>query len=146
MNVTQEATESTCMSYGGRVAVISDMFLGLVPSKTQEGDIVCCFFGAQTPMILRQRINNTGIKEGYHLVGTCLLCPRCYAWGVERILWRDCGRFRLVLDSLNTLLGLLLIAAFPGPISFLHVSLHAPPLVCRVMKKVTSNTMVTNNT
>jgi hypothetical protein len=47
------------------------MFLGLVPPKTQEGDIVCCFFGAQTPMLLRQRTNDKGIKERYHLVGTC---------------------------------------------------------------------------
>ena len=59
------------MAYGGRLAVINDMFLILVPPKTQEGDIACCLFGAQTPVLLRRRVDEDGILESYQLVGTC---------------------------------------------------------------------------
>ena len=66
----QAATGNTSMSYRGRLAVINDMFLSLVLPKRQE-DIACCLFGAQTPVLLRRRVDEDGILEVYQLVGTC---------------------------------------------------------------------------
>jgi hypothetical protein len=51
---------------GRRNFVSSKGYLGVGPHRLEEGDLICVFFGAEVPFILRKLSSG-----GYHLVGEC---------------------------------------------------------------------------
>jgi hypothetical protein len=63
--------ELSLRSGGRKFALTRDEFFAIVPDGTQPGDVVCIFFGAQTPFVLRASPKSNASPKGYQLVGEC---------------------------------------------------------------------------
>ncbi|GKZ38225.1 hypothetical protein AbraIFM66950_010254 [Aspergillus brasiliensis] len=48
-----------------RLMISSKDYIGLVPSRTQEGDLICVLFGCSVPVILRKQ------DDHYIFIGEC---------------------------------------------------------------------------
>ncbi|KAH7398122.1 heterokaryon incompatibility protein-domain-containing protein [Cadophora sp. MPI-SDFR-AT-0126] len=67
---------------GRRFIISAKGYLGMVPGKTERGDVICVFLGSELPVVLRPCIG------GYNLVG------ECYVHGImegEAMKWLENG-------------------------------------------------------
>ncbi|OJI85742.1 hypothetical protein ASPTUDRAFT_118842 [Aspergillus tubingensis CBS 134.48] len=63
--ITCASTIKQAISYR-RLMISSKRYIGLVPAKAQEGDLICVLFGCSVPVILRKQGDNyTFIGESY---------------------------------------------------------------------------------
>jgi hypothetical protein len=65
------------VSYGQRFGVTEQGYMGLIPPGAEVGDLLCVIWGAETPVLLRQRSSDRdgdGANDPvYHLVGACYI-------------------------------------------------------------------------
>jgi len=59
------------------ILTLKDKFLGLAPSKTREGDLICILYGCSVPVVLRKvarPLSTPGKSEHYHeFIGECYI-------------------------------------------------------------------------
>ncbi|KAH9207202.1 heterokaryon incompatibility protein-domain-containing protein [Leptodontidium sp. 2 PMI_412] len=79
-----EATEDYAQQY--EQVCIANEFVGLVPTQTEVGDIVCVFNGGATPFIIRP---SAEIDGAFQLIGVCYIHGLMRGEALKSPLWEE---------------------------------------------------------
>jgi Heterokaryon incompatibility protein (HET) len=83
LHYTRFGTASTPFNCGRRFCVTKNRYIGMLPARTQPGDLVCILFGADTPFVIREAAEPNSTLKSYKLVGDCYIHGMMDGEGLE---------------------------------------------------------------